>query len=109
VVRGDARLPGACQARCVWDVGIEKLGEERSFERSFEGSGSLQVPGGNRGTDRLRSKCRWSADQRCLRRRRIRFITNRFRYDDNLEVMREHVDDASVDLVYFDSSFSSSR
>ena len=34
-------------------------------------------------------------------------MTNRLYYGDNLEVLREHVDDASVDLIYLDPPFNS--
>jgi site-specific DNA-methyltransferase (adenine-specific) len=34
-------------------------------------------------------------------------MTNRLYYGDNLEIQREHVADASVDLVYLDPPFNS--
>ena len=34
-------------------------------------------------------------------------MTNRLYYGDNLEVLREHLADASVDLIYFDPPFHS--
>ena len=34
-------------------------------------------------------------------------MTNRLFYGDNLDVLREHVADASVDLVYLDPPFNS--
>ena len=34
-------------------------------------------------------------------------MTNRLYYGDNLEVLREHIGDASVDLIYLDPPFNS--
>ena len=34
-------------------------------------------------------------------------MTNRLYYGDNLEVLREHIADASVDLIYLDPPFNS--
>ncbi len=34
-------------------------------------------------------------------------MTNRLYYGDNLDVLREHVKDESVDLVYLDPPFNS--
>jgi site-specific DNA-methyltransferase (adenine-specific) len=34
-------------------------------------------------------------------------VTNRLYYGDNLEVLREHIADASVDLIYLDPPFNS--
>ena len=34
---------------------------------------------------------------------------NRLYYGDNLDVLRQHVDDAAVDLVYLDPRFNSNR
>lgn len=34
-------------------------------------------------------------------------MTNRLYYGDNLDVLREHVGDASVDLIYLDPPFNS--
>jgi hypothetical protein len=36
-------------------------------------------------------------------------MTNMFYYGDNREVLRAHVADASVGLIYFDPPFNSSR
>lgn len=36
-------------------------------------------------------------------------MPNTLFYGDNLHVMREHLDDASVDLVYLDTPFNSNR
>ena len=36
-------------------------------------------------------------------------ITNKLYYGDNLDILREHVPDASVDLVYLDPPFNSNR
>ena len=36
-------------------------------------------------------------------------LTNRLYYGDNLDILREHVPDASVDLVYLDPPFNSNR
>ena len=35
--------------------------------------------------------------------------TNTLFYGDNLEVLREHIKDASVDLIYLDPPFNSKR
>ena len=34
---------------------------------------------------------------------------NRLYYGDNLDILREHIDDASVDLIYLDPPFNSNR
>lgn len=35
--------------------------------------------------------------------------TNTLYYDDNLRVLREHIPDSSVDLIYLDPPFNSNR
>ena len=39
----------------------------------------------------------------------VRGDMNRLYYGDNLEVLREHIADESVDLVYLDPPFNSNR
>ena len=36
-------------------------------------------------------------------------LTNRLYYGDNLDILREHVPDSSVDLIYLDPPFNSNR
>jgi DNA modification methylase len=36
-------------------------------------------------------------------------LTNRLYYGDNLDILRDHVPDASIDLVYLDPPFNSNR
>jgi len=43
------------------------------------------------------------------RRDSLALVTNRLFYGDNLDVLRNHVADASVDLVYLDPPFNSNR
>src|SRR5690606_6377377 len=57
----------------------------------------------------LASNTNWGLNNTRAFRLVERSMRNRLFYGDNLEVLRERIDDESVDLVYLDPPFNSNR
>lgn len=112
LIRHDASYPGRAEpsrgsgrpGRASWHRSPNRDAARCFLPRTSREPRTVGSAGADTATTRRRLATRYAAIVAYGRR-----VTNRLFYGDNLDVLRRHIPDESVDLVYLDPPFNSNR